>query len=857
MILNYFSKKITNYLKSYNYIHLSIIFALALFFFFPVIFHNKTFYAFDCLLQNLPWAIESDFCPNNLLITDPIQAIYSSLFYPAHHYFQESLSNGIFPLWFGLSFCGIPHYPYSSPFFYILNSIFSVTVAHDLLLFIHLFAIGVFTFLYLREIGLKKISAMTGSIAWMFNGYVMVWFEFEHIPMMAATLSGTLYFIELWWKSKSPISFLCLICSIALSICVTYAHVLIYQLIFIGSYILYYCISDKLSYKTALKYSLKKLIIPILAIAISFCISANFFTTHLMMIKNSHRKAIPYSELFKKTGKLPSKYLSTLLFPDVFGSPAREVSFPPRTDHTIIYSNYNEFCIYPGIITLFLALCCFPYFGKKKYISFFILTGLYCLFSAMGCIIYYPLGAFIPGLNMSTPTRILYIFGFSISILSAIGSDIILKKNNLSIVILWTIIPITALSIFFFIQTETGLMWLTNSVQWENQTRVKALQTCFDLSNVIRLEWNDWNRIVEMLRPYLAISSDIILKPLLIIFSTFFTLICVLFSSTERQKKILLSALIILLAYDLISFGKIYNTASDINLEYPSTPAIEFLKKDKSIYRIMTFGPFMQNSFSKFGIEDIGGYTSVLPPRYGEFIYLSQFGSNSSPPKINKSVSIIFNKFGSPLLDLINTKYLLFPPNINPALKQLKLVYKGEINIYENLNVFPRMFIVPGYQLATSKQETYKLLGKYSRNDFINKVILESQPEAHFIIDDKISYTEMKSSINLISYSPNRIKIKTSSKYNGFLIISDNYHPGWKAVIDGKPSEILQANYIMRAIPIKAGKHNVILEFKPVIMITGWIITIIGWSLLIIIIGIFVIKKILLSIMLPKNWTTG
>ena len=67
----------------------------------------------------------------------------------------------------------------------------------------------------------------------------------------------------------------------------------------------------------------------------------------------------------------------------------------------------------------------------------------------------------------------------------------------------------------------------------------------------------------------------------------------------------------------------------------------------------------------------------------------------------------------------------------------------------------------------------------------------------------------------LTHYAPNELHYKTQSGKGGLLVLSEIYYPGWTATIDGQPVELGRVNYVLRALKVPAGAHEIRLEFRP------------------------------------------
>ena len=71
------------------------------------------------------------------------------------------------------------------------------------------------------------------------------------------------------------------------------------------------------------------------------------------------------------------------------------------------------------------------------------------------------------------------------------------------------------------------------------------------------------------------------------------------------------------------------------------------------------------------------------------------------------------------------------------------------------------------------------------------------------------------SSVELTAYEANRLAYKVRSQEGGVVVFSEIYYPGWTCTIDGNPTPIVRANYVLRAVNVPAGEHEVVMTFDP------------------------------------------
>ncbi|MEZ4935386.1 MAG: YfhO family protein [Saprospiraceae bacterium] len=72
--------------------------------------------------------------------------------------------------------------------------------------------------------------------------------------------------------------------------------------------------------------------------------------------------------------------------------------------------------------------------------------------------------------------------------------------------------------------------------------------------------------------------------------------------------------------------------------------------------------------------------------------------------------------------------------------------------------------------------------------------------------------------IQLTSYEPNHLTYTSNSTSEQLAVFSEVWYgpnKGWQAYVDGKPVDHIRVNYIMRAMKVPAGQHDIEFKFEP------------------------------------------
>lgn len=225
--------------------------------------------------------------------------------------------------------------------------------------------------------------------------------------------------------------------------------------------------------------------------------------------------------------------------------------------------------------------------------------------------------------------------------------------------------------------------------------------------------------------------------------------------------------------------------------------------KDKSLsYRVLNFasGAFNENNTSYFH-KSIGGYHPAKLRRYQEMIdkYIA--------PEMQTAMQAIANKGGVmsevdgrklfPILNMLNAKYFIVPLQGNATTSIQNPYAQGNGWFVDKLTY-----------VADANAE-YAGVGKI---DVSHEAVADKKFEP---ILGQTQTNDSTARVVLTKYEPNNMTYTVNSTKGGVVVFSEVYYPGWTATIDGQPAELGRMNYILRALNVKAGKHEVVLDFHP------------------------------------------
>lgn len=758
-----------------DFLAVVILLLLSTAFFANVLFTDQVLVG-DNLAKRYPWrAYASEELlqrPTNRRI-DPLHQ-----YYPHKVIAARIVSTGSLPLWNPYFLSGTPFlateplaglfYP-PNVVYYLMEPLQGFGVSA----WLHLFLAGTFMYLYLRSIELDRLSSLFGAMSFELSGYFLInlmWLS----RVATATWAPLLFFcFEKYWREKKWRYASLLAFGVGMCILAGTPPVVVFVVFALSLYAamrFFVALNER-----GFGQSAKDMLIVFIGVGLGVLLAAVQLLPTYEATPYIARAHWSYEEAWD-TGR-SSLALATAFVPDIL-------------------ADYWRPDIYAGILPLLLAFWALA-FRRNMYVLFFAAVAILslCLFLNLSSLLYRIL-YLIPVFRVGRLMEVKVTYAFALSVLTAYGCSSLVQETDqrarsrmgrASVVLL----AAAALALVVVVITAVG---------WSASEQPGALPGWY-LPNV-----RNFARVALV-----VLSCG------------------VLFLVRVRDRvgaNLYVSLAALLLVADLFSFGWKLNPPQRAQDLFYETGSTRFLRGDDDLFRIIR-GPGSEsvlppNTPAVYGISDAQGYSSLMLDYYGEFM-------NIIEPDLTKIIRIRplghVRSFSSPLLDLLNVKYILTTPDVSEELieydqahEDIELVYDSEIRIYENRDFLPRAFLVHDFEVLTDRE---RMLSRMSSDDFDpgGCVLLDEEPA---INDTDALPSGRDSTARILDYAPNRVTVQVDSATDAFLVLTDLYYEGWKAFVDGQRQKVYRADYVFRAVPVGEGRHVVEFVFDPWSFQVGW-----------------------------------
>jgi hypothetical protein len=276
----------------------------------------------------------------------------------------------------------------------------------------------------------------------------------------------------------------------------------------------------------------------------------------------------------------------------------------------------------------------------------------------------------------------------------------------------------------------------------------------------------------------------------------------------------LFPVLAILLMGDLLWFGHGRSAQCDPELYYPRIPALDQVAKSVS-GRVIGFNCLPASLAAMQGLNDIRGYDSIDPARMVDLLETTAMPSSApdyaaiqflvpkgrlSPPS---GVWLV------PVMDMLDVRYFVFrgvpPQSIHPVFQS------NDYWVLVNSNALPRAFVPKSVKTVANGDEELMELASPQFN-----------PADVAYVESPVELPAMcRGTAEITNEIPTRITLSVHMETPGLVVLADNWDKGWRAYWNGKPVPILRTNYAIRGVVAPTGTGTLKFVYRPASLILG------------------------------------
>lgn len=694
--------------------------------------------------------------------SDQLVAGYMFREFAANHL----LNTGRYPLWNPFLFGGLPFVDaFHGDLFYptsLLRLVLPLPLAMNLGFYLHLVLAGLFTYVFLRSLGSRFVPAVLGGVAYQFTGPLASLLLAGHDGkiFVGAYLPLVLWLVRRTLARPTWRASLCFGGVVGLILLTPHIQMTYYLALAAGAYLLVHAVGTWRG--KGIQVATRGVVAILVGIAVGVGISLVQFLPALGYLSASARGAGGGGGYtYAVSWSLPPEELLGLLVPQ----------FPGLVE---AYWGRNFFKLhteYLGLWPLFFLPFAFARSEERREVRFFAALGGIALLLALGGFtpLYQAAYALLPMLSLfRAPGMIFYLVAFSAVVLAAMGTDHLLGRRRSIRPLLFPGAILLAFSALLWGARGPFLDFLAG-LSPEQGGRLEVNLRAIDLGAVRSLA--------------LALGFG-----------------GLAWWATRGPRPLVWGgAALGLLLLDIWPIDAQFRRYLDNPQAYFAPDGVVRLLRQEAgsePYRVLPLGgTYIGDYLMLHRIESVVGHHGNELDRYDTLLGGKNRWSNLSNPTI---------------LQLVNARYLVTPapladPRFRPLVPAPTTTYRGErVFVYEYLEALPRAWVVPrGEAIPSDSLILTRLLSPGF--DPRETVLLDRAPARQTSQEARGG----EWAVEFLEYDPDRMRLRAEGPWPGYLVLTDNAYPFWRASIDGEPAELLQGNYTFRALAITPGTHEI------------------------------------------------
>jgi len=728
---------------------------------------------------------------------------YRAALHPTYVFLIESIKNGEFPLWNPYTLCGHPTVStVACGYYYPPNGLlllFGPRLGPVLNILAHILAGTLLFYALLRHIGFSRWASVLGSQSFFLSKYIADMVFLGHYPQLYTIcwFPGLTLALIRGQATKKPRWFF--LASLAIGGQFTCAHPQYFLFSQVCTLILYSWIASR---SDKFMYAMKRLILAhILCGIFGAILGACYLFPILEETTRSLRGTIPFDWIC--TLHTTPLQLFTLLIPKLFGSELQGLYWGT--------GNYSISCMFWGLSVTLLA-----WVGLKNTegMSRWILCGT----AVVGILLslgpygglYWLAYKIVPGFHFfRLPSRCRIFSILAISLLASCGTHA-LEKNSQSLAQKWpkivtgvwgTMLLFFALSLRSAPVANWALAYVRQALSTPNGSFQNHLSQ-FLMSGLGSVPFVPDQALQPLILQAFRIASTSALTGSIVLLSIMGMLF--FFNRAKMFLPLMGPCLGWLVILELVWVHHTsYATLTQEQMRFISPQAETFLSKVIPGYRVATVNRMGDlGRGMHLGLEHVDGWGAlILKPN---LLYMA--AHHDMEPEW---ASLIQVQRTGRLTDMLSLKYLIARERLHdPKLRPLS---SGPMEfLYEIPTAFPKLRLLHAIEVAPRDDMAKVLLDP--RHDPLKIALVEHDIPLTPLSDPAPHLVE---SARILQSSPNRLTLDVTTPMEGILVVSQSYHPGWKAFIDNKQIPTFLADGMLCGIKVPTGSNRIELHYKP------------------------------------------